>query len=154
MNDKYVKIVYQSDPIGEEKIILYLTTFDMEAFKKDEKMKEIPIKKQAIVHEYNKEYFKEPNFIEGFEENVNAMIKGIYEQQLKEMKEIIETYRKLNKPIAMPIESKIKNISNSGDVHCDVVYGNITNCDNVYCNEVKGNVVNCDGIIYKKEEMK
>lgn len=37
--DKYTKIVYQTNPIGPEKIILYLTTFDIEKFKEDESLK-------------------------------------------------------------------------------------------------------------------
>ena len=39
MNDKYTKVVYQSEPIGKEKIVLYLTTFDLEAFEKNEKLR-------------------------------------------------------------------------------------------------------------------
>lgn len=30
MENKYEKIIYQSEPIGKEKIILYLTTLDYE----------------------------------------------------------------------------------------------------------------------------
>ena len=32
MIDKYTKITYQSNPIGKEQIVLYLTTFDLKAF--------------------------------------------------------------------------------------------------------------------------
>ena len=35
--DDYVKVVYQSEPIGEERIILYLTTFDTKKFEKEPK---------------------------------------------------------------------------------------------------------------------
>ena len=39
MIDKYTKIVYKTEPIGKEKIILYLTTFDIEAFEKRPKFR-------------------------------------------------------------------------------------------------------------------
>ena len=48
MDDKYVKIIYKSEPIGKEKIVLYLTSFDDKAYKRDEKLKEVPIKMLPI----------------------------------------------------------------------------------------------------------
>lgn len=42
--DKYTKITYESDPIGKERIVLQLTTLDLEAFEKDQKLEKIPTK--------------------------------------------------------------------------------------------------------------
>lgn len=38
MFDKYTKIVYQSEPIGEYGIVLYLTKFDLEAYNRDQEL--------------------------------------------------------------------------------------------------------------------
>ena len=38
--DKYIKILVRSRPIGKEKIVLYWTTFDLEAYERDIKLKE------------------------------------------------------------------------------------------------------------------
>ena len=38
MFDKYTKIVYQTPPIGEFGIVLYLTKFDLEAYNKDQEL--------------------------------------------------------------------------------------------------------------------
>ena len=38
LNDDYVKITYQTPPIGPSKIVLYLTTFDIEKYKKDQEV--------------------------------------------------------------------------------------------------------------------
>ena len=37
MNDKYCKVTYESPPIGPAKIILRLTTFDIEAYERETK---------------------------------------------------------------------------------------------------------------------
>ena len=150
MNNKYVKIVYQTEPIGEEKIILYLTTFDTEAYERDQNLKEIPQKTEAISVVFDKEDIKHPDFIKRFEKNLECMVKNIYEEEIEEMKTLIEGNRAINSFVPLPftIKEKVKNITNSDEVHCDIVYGNITNCDNIYCNKIKGNVVNCDKIIY------
>lgn len=132
--DKYVRVVYQSEPIGKERIILYLTTFDKEAFERDNLFQ---LKEEKIIHEFERVELNRPDFIEMFERNLNTMVKNIYEEKLKEIESI------------MKMSKNVKNISNSDDVYCNIVYGNISNCDNIYCKEIKGNVSNCDKIIYK-----
>lgn len=132
--DKYVRVVYQSEPIGKERIILYLTTFDKETFERDNLFQ---LKEEKIIHEFEREELNRPDFIEMFERNLNTMVKNIYEEKLKEIESIIKASK------------NVKNISNSDDVYCNIVYGSISNCDNIYCNEVKGNISNCDKIIYK-----
>lgn len=156
MNNKYTKIVYQSDPIGKEKIILYLTTFDLETFEKDEKLEKIPTKKIAKIFDLPKSYNDNSCVIvqknmceqEMFRKIIEKFIVETYDEQLEQMQKCIETLRKI-KNAPMEYNSNVKNITNLNDVHCNIVEGNITNCDNVYCSEIKGNVVNCDKIIYK-----
>lgn len=149
MKDKYVKIVYQTEPIGKEKIVLYLTTFDVEAFERDKRLEE---QRQAKVFEINKKDINNPNWIYHMQEQLNDYVKRYYEPYVKEMRGLIETQKAMLESITIPIQAtdkNAKNITNSDDVHCNIVYGNITNCDNIYCNEIKGNVVNCDKIVYK-----
>ena len=151
--DKYVKIVYQTEPIGSDKIILYLTTFDLEAYERDEKLKQIPTKeisRQFKIPTEPKtatECYIYQNELINLQRNINNFIIDTYDKQLQEMKAHIEYLRNAK---IVPVEcSNAKNINNSGDVHCGIVYGNINNCDNIYCTEIKGNVVNCDKIVYK-----
>lgn len=157
--DKYVKVVYQSEPIGKEKIILYLTTFDLEAFKRDEALKKIPTKRVAKVFDFPQVLYDDNSCItvqrnmyeqEMFRTIVEKFVVETYDEQLREMQGYIEQLRKIKMiPMEYSTEQNAKNITNSDDVHCNIVYGNITNCDNIYCTEIKGNVVNCDKIVYK-----
>lgn len=157
MNDKYTKVVYQSDPIGKERIVLYLTTFDLEAFEKDQKLEKIPT--QTIAKSFEiPEQLKENSSVcvdinaynqQMFETMIEKFIVETYDEQLQNLKQCVENLRK-TKIVPIEYDNNAKNITNSDDVHCNIVYGNITNCDNVYCSEIKGNVVNCDKIIYKK----
>lgn len=147
-NDKYVKVVYQSNPIGKEKIILYLTTFDLEAFEKDQNLEKIPTKKIAKAIKVEKADINMPNFIEIINNRLEHIVNETYEKQLLEMAGCIEALRKIK---IVPQWNNAKNITNSNDVHCNIVEGNIINCDKVYCNEIKGNVVNCE-VIYKGDK--
>ena len=154
--DKYTKIVYQTNPIGPEKIILYLTTFDIEKFKEDESLKKMPTKQ--IRQEFEISNLNISNSARAIEINearydllyrtINAFVNDIYAEQIHEMEKCIEYLRSIK---IVPVEcSNVKNITNSDcDIHCDTVKGNIVNCNNIYCNEIKGNVVNCDKIVYK-----
>ena len=144
-DDKYVKIIYQTEPIGEHKIILYLTTFDLEAYKKDHEVKykreikEIPVVDNisyAAPRTYG-ELCTQKGREEILEYEINYWIKAHYQSLIDELRFYCEQCK------------NAKNITNGDDVHCNTVEGNITNCDNVYCNEIKGNVVNCDKIIYR-----
>lgn len=149
MNNDYVKIVYESSPIGKEKIILRLTTFDIERFNEDEKLKKIPIQRENILIDIEKKDLNNPNFIYNMGNYLNNIVNEKYKQQIEQMKQEIEHLKSIKiVPVEYSNEKNVKNISNSDDVHCNIVYGNITNCDNIYCKEIKGNVVNCDKIIY------
>ena len=85
--EKYVRVVYQSEPIGKERIILYLTTFDKEAFERDNLFQ---LKEEKIIHEFESTELNRPDFIEMFERNLNIMVKNIYEEKLKEIESIIK----------------------------------------------------------------
>ena len=98
MKDKYAEVVYQSEPIGKEKIVLYLTTFDLEAFEKDEKLEKIPEQRKAIAFEFErKDFLNNPNLAEEINNKFETMFKKIYEKQLLDMKSYIEFNRKLPK---------------------------------------------------------
>lgn len=98
MNDKYTKIIYQSEPIGKEKIVLQLTTFDLEAFKKDEKLIKIPQQKKVIVYEFNRyDVINNHYLLEEINNQFENFIKETYEKQLNEMKSYIEINRAMFK---------------------------------------------------------
>jgi len=156
--NKYTKVVYESDPIGKERIVLILTTLDLEKFEK-EQLEKIPTQQTAKVIDIPKriemqtgnEVIINEYYSNMFKAQIEKFIVETYDEQIEKMKAQIE-YLKSIKIVPMEYKKEIQNITNSDDVHCDIVHGNITNCDNVYCNEIKGNVVNCDKIIYKKGE--
>ena len=148
--DDYVKIVYRSNPIGKEKIILQLTTFDLEKFEKDEELKKIPEKTKVIYQSVEKEDLSNADFLDYINSKLNKMVNDTYKEEIKKLKAEVEFLRQTKiVPIEYSKDKNARNINNADDVHCNIVYGNINNCDNIYCNEIKGNVINCDKIVYK-----
>lgn len=98
MNDKYTKVTYTSEPIGKERIVLYLTTFDLESFKNDEKLERIPTKRKAIAFEFDRtDLLNNPNLVEEMNNKFEKIFKETYQKQLEEMKGYIEINRKLPK---------------------------------------------------------
>ena len=162
--DKYIKIVYESSPIGVERIVLYLTTFDLKRYERDKKLEEKRFAQRielnnAIAPTYNDLYNngvsnmlranQQALYGKYLEEYCNALIKRYYEPYVKEAIDIIDTYKdKITTPKEFTSTKKIENVVNSDKVECDIIYGNVTNCDEVHCREIRGNVVNCD--IYKE----
>ena len=133
----YVKIVYQTKPIGKEGIILYLTTFDTEAFEKDQGLKKIPQKEKTIELQIN------PNEqLEIIERRINSIVDEFYKREILKMADFIE---KMDK---MKTIKKYGNVTNADDVNCDIIEGNVINCDNVHCKEIRGNTINCE--IYRE----
>lgn len=102
MSEQYIKTVYRSDPIGKEKIVLELTTFDLEKFKEDEKLEKIPTKKIAVVYSYNKsDLLNNPNMLqEQIEKSFLEIFENTYKDQLEDMKGYIEYLRKNGVPRA------------------------------------------------------
>lgn len=92
MND-YIKIVYQSEPIGKEKIILQLTTFDIEKFKENENLKNIPMQRKAVLVTTTKSELDRPDFRFKLEQNLNYIVENEYKKQIEEMKREIEFLR-------------------------------------------------------------
>ena len=103
MNDKkYIKVVYESDPIGKEGIRLILTTFDIEAFKRDEALSKIPEKRIATKIDIPKFMYNDIGQTFDAMNNHNfgmleAMIEKFvvdtYDKQIQEMKAYIEFLR-------------------------------------------------------------
>lgn len=141
-----LKVVYQTNPIGPDKIVLYLTTFDTDMYHYGKVLDPIPIKEEKHIIELPNN--RGEHYLLLFEKELKEIVNETYEKQLLEMRKIIDSLRNMR----TLVYTDFKDISNSDDVHCNIVEGNITNCDNVYCNEIKGNVVNCDKIVYKNKE--
>lgn len=138
--DKYVKIVYQTEPIGKEKIILYLTTFDTEAFERDKKLRDIPKEKIVMKIDIDSDlYVASP--IEHIEQIINEKVKQFYEKEILDLKKSLEYARR-------EYRGSTKNVTNSENIYCDIIEGNVINCDNVHCKEIKGNTINCE--IYRE----
>lgn len=109
MNNKYTKVTYQSEPIGKERIVLYLTTFDLEAFEKNENLEKIPEQRKTITFEFDKsEILNNPNLVEEMSNKFETMFKEIYEKQLLDMKEYIEFNRKLPKAQWYDLEKEVE----------------------------------------------
>lgn len=139
MNDKYIKIVYESEPIGMERIILYLTTFDIDKYNKDLQKKRVAIEIPLTQKSKN---------IEEIEKYVNEYVMNFYEPYIKEARGYLH-YLKTTYEIEPKVYEKVNNVTNVDKLTCNIIKGNVVNCDVVYCNEIKGNIVNCD-IRYKE----
>lgn len=96
MNSKdYVKITYESNPIGEYGIILKLTTFDLDKWKKDQQLKEIPKTQKGIYVEVERTQMLEPDFLPKLQAQLNHLIIDNYERQMVEMKQELEFLRNI-----------------------------------------------------------
>lgn len=105
MNNKYTKVVYQSEPIGKEKIVLYLTTFDLEAFEKDKSLKRIPEKRVVKMIEFDRQdIMNVPNFEVEINKRFEEFVKVTYEEELLKMKSYIELNRDLPKAQWLEVE--------------------------------------------------
>lgn len=166
--DKYVKIVYESSPIGDSHIVLYLTTFDLEKYEQDQKLEESRCTKRVVLNNeiaptYNELYYSDDNgvsnmlrirqqnnyaYIDHLEEYCNALIKQYYEPHVKEAVDIIEAYKDKITPINFNATKKVKDVVHSDKVECDVVCGDVVHCNEVHCKEIRGNMVHCK--VYKE----
>ena len=143
MKDKYIKVVYESEPIGTEKIILYLTTFDIDKYNHDLEEKrfgiEIPIKKHLKDNE---------DYLQIIENRINDYVKRFYEPYIQDAKGYVKYLQ--NEIIQPRIYDNVKNVNNVEKITCNNIYGNVNNCEVLYCNEIKGKVNNVEKIVYKK----
>ena len=87
MNDKYVKVIYQTPPIGEYGIVLELTTFDFEAQERDEKEKQLLEKRQ-----FERLYINPNEPLEIIEQRLNAKVDAFYRKEIENLKTQLEWY--------------------------------------------------------------
>lgn len=177
LNDDYVKITYQTPPIGPSKIVLYLTTFDIEKYKKDQ---EVETKTKTLVFEepdnrgynsfadirnsldntlyynavnavnrlYNTDYYDNTPYHEYLQNSLNNLVMRYYEPYVEELKREIDAYRVISKTI--PNFVSAQDVTNVHKLVCDTVYGDVTNCHEVHCNNIQGDLINCS--VYKDGE--
>lgn len=156
---KYIKVVYKSNPIGEYGIVLILTKFDLEAYKKDQEIKlteeAIELKTGITDNTSMWNYIDKLNFIEA---RLNDIVNKQYKKNIEDLMNIIKMQKiiiKSNEALEelkeIPKEPKTKDVSNCDYVKCKNVYGDIINCNIVYCNDVQGDLINCQNITYKTE---
>ena len=140
MEDKYVRVIYESNPIGKYKIVLRLTTFDMEAYKRD---KEIKNKIESKVFDIP---INTP--LEIIEERLNEYVKQYYGYELDKFRRFAEGEKLKSKHVLVDFLERtpkiIKNVTNSENIYCEIIQGNVVNCDNVHCKEIRGNIVNSE----------
>ena len=91
----YVKVLYESNPIGEEGIILKLTTFDIEQWKKNQQLEKIPEQQKAIYVGFERSQLNDINFLPKMQSQLNHLIVKQYEKQIMEMKQELEFLRKI-----------------------------------------------------------
>lgn len=90
MNDKYVKVVYKSDPIGPERIVLYLTTFDTDALQRDEEIK----KQEYYLLNIDRNSLKDMDFVKHIEMVLQDYVKDHYDKYIEELHETIKSQNK------------------------------------------------------------
>lgn len=88
---KYIKIVYKSEPIGPEKIVLQLTTFDFDKYKKDNELKK---QKKIKVFQFDHSMAKDnPPLIKTFIDqeifNENKKLMEIIEKQQHQIEDLL-----------------------------------------------------------------
>lgn len=92
--NEYTKVTYESEPIGKDRIILYLTTFDLEKFDKNKDLHKIPVKRTAVQYEFDRfESLNNQNLINDMQRQYETFIRNVYDAQLKEMQRYIEYLR-------------------------------------------------------------
>ena len=110
-SDKYAKIVYESDPIGKEKIVLVLTTFDIEKYNEDQRLLEMPKKYECKQHEIPNYVLSDKRelqlYLNDLESRINAFINNKYEYEIERMKKEIEYYRRQSQLAELECQRKI-----------------------------------------------
>ena len=125
----FIRIVYQTKPIGKEKIVLYLTTIDLDKFK-EKGLKDIPYKEEAREIYISKEV--DPvAAISVISAELNETVNRFYKFEIERLKEELKYMCKREKQQA-------KN------------YGSIKNCNHIVANTIEGNVINCNDLQVEK----
>ena len=95
-DEKYVKIIYQSEPLGEYGIVLELTTFDSEAYEMDQKLRKkkqcekINIRDFQLNHNLIPDGIIGPQTLLELERCLNERVDEFYKSELIKMKNRIE----------------------------------------------------------------
>ena len=99
MNEEYIKVVYQSKPIGKEGIVLELTTFDKEKYERDQQLQKI--KKYALIEKPK----ETGNFIYDSEKQnyVKDFLNDKIVEENKNLMEIIESQQEIIETLTIPI---------------------------------------------------
>ena len=92
---KYVKVVYQSDPIGQRGIVLYLTSFDIEAYKRDKNLLEVPKKEEKVyVSLPSRNISIERDIpIRMLEDRLNAVVRSHYKSEIDKLEQLLREER-------------------------------------------------------------
>lgn len=99
--DKYTRITYESMPIGKQRIVLQLTTFDLEKFNKEKGLRKIPTKQVAISYDFDR-FDNTPDLMNRMQAQYETFIRNVYDEQIKELKGYIEYLRSQNDRIPLP----------------------------------------------------
>lgn len=99
MNEEYIKVVYQSKPIGKEGIVLELTTFDKEKYERDQQLQKI--KKYALIEKPK----ETGNFIYDSEKQnyIKDFLNDKIVEENKNLMEIIESQQEIIETLTIPI---------------------------------------------------
>lgn len=93
--NKYIKVTYKSDPIGQRGIILYLTTFDIEAYKRDKSLLEVPEKEERVyVSLPDRDISIDKDIpIRMLEDRLNEVVRKHYDGEIKKLKQLLREER-------------------------------------------------------------
>lgn len=144
LNKDYIKIVYQTNPIGKEGIILYLTTFDIEAYNKDKEIKDKQVREDINIRELQRHNGLIPDGMVGpqtlrvLEEYLNNKVDIFYKEEMLKIKNFFAELDKQKRK-----RTHFGDVTNCQSIICDVVEGDIVNCNSVHCKEIKGDTINC-----------
>ena len=101
MNDKYVKVIYQTPPIGEYGIVLEIQSIDLKAMQEDEE------KKQLVETKHYERFNINPNEpLHILEQRINKRVDELYIKQIESLRKQLEWY------IQNTAKPKIKFMSN------------------------------------------
>ena len=156
LHDNYVTISYESQPIGPDKIVLYLTTFDMERYEKEQilekKVDRLECDTSFASRRHEIESCRDVNGYlrlpkQRISDMINALINDTvaeyYGQKVMELQNKIDEY---NDRLEMQCHARdiVNNVTNTDQVFCDVIKGDVTNCHEVHCNNIQGDLINCN----------
>ena len=155
INEPFAKIIYQSEPIGKEKIILKLTTFDTKQY--EENRKPVEVKFGISTKDFSQQLQLFNNSMncqqiyQSIENELNVRIDNFYKEEIiKLKKENEDLHNMIKKNLSFSMEEKNinGNVVNTDKVSAHTIKGNVVNCGTVIVNRIEGKITNCE-IKYK-----